>query len=343
MKNFLRKVLFTLSLLSIKILRRKPFPVYVNLVINSRCNLNCVYCFGNYHNRTDKEYSFEQIKNIVDELKKLGTRYILLQGGEPLLRADLGKIIRYINAKGIITAIVTNGTFPEKISQIPELKLLDYICFSLDGTKQDNDDQRGEGVFDKVMKSIGEVKKYYPKLKTRLNSIVTKNTAGTFEEFLKFAWANKLETQVNNMFKESPLAPDKNQFKKVIDFVYSAKKLRFPVVSSAHTIKYLRDWGFDNMWVTKKDFPSGIKCQYGYYQYIIDANGDVYPCNALQGIFKPKNIFSDGLKKALDWCAAKPCYTCANSGMMDTSEIINLNFKVIFERVALELKQLWRK
>jgi len=342
-----KKMKFMLTLLSIKMFNRKPFPIYVNLVINSRCNLDCKYCFGNYHNRMDREYTFEEITDIVDRLYKMGTRYILLQGGEPFIRKDFAQIISYIHKKGIIVAIVTNGTFVEKIKELKELKLLDNICFSLDGMAEGNDKQRGEGVFDKVMQSVDVVKQYYPKLKIRTNAVITKNTIDTFKEYLDFCWNKGIEVQVSLMFKDSPLAADPEKVREINQYIYNAKKNGAKIVASSEVLKYVMDWPYDTIWVSKEKSDEVLKekakqCQYGNYEYIVDNDGAIYPCNAMQGTFTPKNLRDTDLKECFDNCQSKPCYTCNIASMIDTSEIINWNFKVIFERVGLELKSIFK-
>ncbi len=334
-------------MLKIKLFRMKPFPLYVNLVINSKCNLDCVYCFGAYAHRKDPEWTLEELKKIIDELHSMGTRFMLLQGGEPFLRKDLNELIEYVYAKGIIPAIVSNGTMPNKIREVSALAKLDNLCFSLDGMKEGNDAQRGKGVFDRVMQSIDEARKYYPKLKLRTNAVITKNTIGTFKDYLRFCWDKGIEVQVGLMFKDSPLAvTDKAQLDDINKFIYESKKKGKRIVASSGVLKYVMDWPFDTVWVTKEQArkvlgKKAIECQYGNYEIIVDSNGDVFPCNCMQGTFKPKNLRKVGLKEAIGHLKNKPCYTCNAAAMMDTSEVINWNWRTILERIMLELKAMF--
>jgi len=69
----------------------RRIPLYVGFFITQKCNLNCIYCFPDSPNRKNEtEFSTEEIFRIVDELYAMGTRYITILGGEPLIRKDFG-------------------------------------------------------------------------------------------------------------------------------------------------------------------------------------------------------------------------------------------------------------
>lgn len=86
----------------------------ITLEITARCNNNCSQCYINLP-ETDvdtqkKELSFEQIKTIIDESFSLGTLWVLLSGGEPLLRPDFFDIYTYIKKKGVLVSVFTNAS-----------------------------------------------------------------------------------------------------------------------------------------------------------------------------------------------------------------------------------------
>lgn len=93
------------------------------------CNLRCPYC----HNPTlvsgPPPEDFLPRKQIIRFLKKrrsvLGG--VCIAGGEPLLHSDLGQLITEIQALGLKVKLDTNGTFPDRLS---ELKV-DYIAIDL--------------------------------------------------------------------------------------------------------------------------------------------------------------------------------------------------------------------
>ncbi|NIM95879.1 MAG: radical SAM protein [Anaerolineales bacterium] len=56
------------------------------------------------------ELSTEKICSIIDELTEAGCLYLLLTGGEPLMRKDFAKIYTYAKERGLLITVFTNGT-----------------------------------------------------------------------------------------------------------------------------------------------------------------------------------------------------------------------------------------
>ena len=89
-------------------------PPFLIASITSKCNLHCAGCYSRCnHATTDTEpvsqLTGEEWLHIFDEADELGISFILLAGGEPMLRRDI------IEAAGkkqnILFPIFTNGTF----------------------------------------------------------------------------------------------------------------------------------------------------------------------------------------------------------------------------------------
>ena len=64
-------------------------------------------------NRIKDELSTEEIKKGLDILKKLGIVELVLSGGDPLLRDDIGEIIDYAS-KLFVTTVYDNGSMAAK-------------------------------------------------------------------------------------------------------------------------------------------------------------------------------------------------------------------------------------
>lgn len=332
-------------MLGIKALRKDPYPFYVNLVINSQCNLRCAYCFGRYSNRKGRGWALNDLEALIDELYRRGTRYILIQGGEPLLYPHLGKTFEYIHKKGIVTAIVTNGCFPERLKEIPQLGLLDNICFSLDGNRKGNDIVRGKGSFDKVMESIRAVKGLYD-TPVRVNSTITKYVVGDVDFMAEFVKDNLIEWGICYLFKgdekigEEDLAPDDEEVIKYQLKVLDYKKRGYPIFTASRILRYVLDWplGYRQKYMGIEESSQrlgkrAIECQYGRYEIVIDEDGKVYPCQGMQGIFDAKDLRQTGFEEAFRHLKTKPCYTCYLPSLINTSAMINWDLDVIFETV----------
>lgn len=136
-------------------------PPFLIASITSACNFHCAGCYSRQnHACVDAEpvnqLDCEDWKNIFDEAKKLGISFILLAGGEPLLRRDV------IEAAGespeILFPVFTNGTllndeyiklFDKKRNLLPVL--------SIEGRREKTDERRGTGVYDSVKNAMERI------------------------------------------------------------------------------------------------------------------------------------------------------------------------------------------
>lgn len=86
----------------------------VNYHITNRCNYNCTYCFGKFHEQKDP--SSDEAKRIIDNIasyfaqNQITDGRINLAGGEPTLYAHLNEVIDYASSLGIQVSLVTNGS-----------------------------------------------------------------------------------------------------------------------------------------------------------------------------------------------------------------------------------------
>lgn len=337
-------------MLSIRALRRPPFPLYVNLVINSRCNLRCAYCFGHYPLRGHADLAFPEFCRLVTALRQRGTVFILIQGGEPLLHPQLGDMLAFLHDQGIISAIVSNGQCPERIAQLPELELMDNICFSLDGNAAGNDLVRGGGSFAKVMRSIAEVQRHYT-LPVRLNTTVHRHVLDDVPFMAELVRAHHLEWGVaflfhgNEQLAGTPLAPAAEERRAYLQRILAYKRRGYPIFTTTRILQYCHDWpdaaggiAISRARARALHLRNYVECQYGSYEVVIDEDGCVYPCQAMQGIFPARNIHTDGLAAALAHLDGKPCHTCCIPPLINTSAMINWDAGVIIETVGDALR-----
>ena len=84
-----------------------------SLDLTYRCNNNCRHCWlrlpANSSER-ENELSFDEIRCIVDDARKMGCREWGISGGEPMLRQDFAEIFDYVTARSAVYSINTNGT-----------------------------------------------------------------------------------------------------------------------------------------------------------------------------------------------------------------------------------------
>lgn len=137
-------------------------PPFLITSITSSCNLHCAGCYSRCNSATEDSEPVDQLsdedwKHIFDEAEDLGVSFILLAGGEPLLRR--GVIEAAGKKPSILFPIFTNGTFmTEKyFEEFDNCRNLIPIM-SIEGGREATDNRRGEGVYDKLISNMDALK-----------------------------------------------------------------------------------------------------------------------------------------------------------------------------------------
>ena len=85
-----------------------------DLEITARCNNDCRHCYinlpANDHIARSKELTVDEISAIADQAVALGALWVLISGGEPLLRDDFKEIYLLLKKKGMLVSVFTNAT-----------------------------------------------------------------------------------------------------------------------------------------------------------------------------------------------------------------------------------------
>ena len=126
-------------------------PPFLIASITSSCNLHCAGCYSRQnHACTDdapvNQLTGEDWENIFAEARELGISFILLAGGEPLLRRDVLEAAG--NYPEIIFPVFTNGMLlgNEYIKLFDKNRNL-LPVLSIEGRQEKTDERRGGGVY----------------------------------------------------------------------------------------------------------------------------------------------------------------------------------------------------
>ncbi len=138
-------------------------PSFLIASITSKCNLHCAGCYSRCNHATvDAEpvsqLTGEEWLNIFSEADELGISFILLAGGEPMLRRDI------IEAAGkrqnILFPIFTNGTFmDERYFELFDRCRNLVPIMSIEGEQEITDARRGEGIYARLIRNMDELKR----------------------------------------------------------------------------------------------------------------------------------------------------------------------------------------
>ena len=132
-------------------------PYMIDWAITNRCNLNCLHCRG----MGKEELDGRTILKVAGEIPLLKPRWIIIEGGEPLLRKELFKIIKIIRKNRIKIYLISNGMlFDEKIAQ--KFANLDInLMISIDGADKESYEKIRTGAsFERLKNSVAIAAEY---------------------------------------------------------------------------------------------------------------------------------------------------------------------------------------
>src|SRR5215470_10906439 len=131
-------------------------PVCLYLEVTNRCNLLCTTCPRTYEElEPPADMSWELFTSIVDQLPDLA-RAVLHGVGEPMLVADLTRMVRYLKDRGVFVLFNTNGTvLSERSGRALIAAGLDELRVSLDASNRESFKAiRGRDYFNRIVRNV---------------------------------------------------------------------------------------------------------------------------------------------------------------------------------------------
>ena len=106
-------------------------------IFTGGCNFRCPFC----HNAllvtdidSSNTYTEEEILDFL--AKRAGLLDgVCITGGEPLMHNDISEFIKKIKELGYKVKLDTNGTFPKKLAELLENRLVDYVAMDIKNSK----------------------------------------------------------------------------------------------------------------------------------------------------------------------------------------------------------------
>ncbi len=340
--GILKKIGFASSLFLIRMFD-VPIPLIAPLGVTTRCNLRCEYCFGRYGERTGVDFSTDELIEIVNGLKNLGTKFISLTGGEPLIRSDIGTLVKAVRDAGIICGMNTNGILiPQRKA---EIKYLDSITISLDGPKEMHDLNRGRDSFEKTMAGVEAAVDLG--LDVRLDTVLTRHNVDGIDWLVEFARKRRILLEFNFLYHQGPqgnphqLNFDPSWLRKAALRLVAWKRQGAPIFFSERAYKLASRWPEPEkkVFLNREPPPGHPVCKAGKNIIFIEPNGEVYPCPQTLDFFKPLNLRAVGLKKAWEHCWKHSCKACYFPCLNEFNDLLNLRFRSIFNQFTHALRR----
>lgn len=114
---------------------KKNHPIVLHIMPTEVCNLRCVFC--SVAQRGDNgqlfpDLTMEQIKTVVNELKPLGLKAVILSGGgEPAMYPHINELLQFLHESGLNIGMISNGVVLAKKVKPENLKLLTWLRISI--------------------------------------------------------------------------------------------------------------------------------------------------------------------------------------------------------------------
>jgi radical SAM protein with 4Fe4S-binding SPASM domain len=90
------------------------YPLHAMVELTTACNLRCVHCYrsvpDNHAPVQPETFATEDCLGVLEQLCRNGCCTIEFSGGEPLLHADLCRILEFALDRFEVVAVITNGT-----------------------------------------------------------------------------------------------------------------------------------------------------------------------------------------------------------------------------------------
>jgi len=132
-------------------------PHHAQWLVTRKCNYRCAGC-NVWKEQDQRELATADIKKGLDILRNLGIVELVISGGDPLLRDDIGEIIDYAS-KLFVTTVYDNGSMATL--KTDALQNVDFVAISIDSLNEAKNDEikNVHGAWKRAMESVEKLHK----------------------------------------------------------------------------------------------------------------------------------------------------------------------------------------
>jgi len=251
------------------LLARTEGPSHAQISLTNACPQNCRYCYNK--NRSGELLNTAEIKQLIQELKKMGVFWLGFTGGEPLLNNDIVEIVNSVGDDCAIKLFTTGmGVTEQLAAELKKAGLL-YVSISLDHWQEEEHDRvRGcHGAFRAALRAIDIFKN--TGVHISVSTVISREMleGNQVQEFLEFlinlgiheAWLSETKPTVEAFWNKAAVITEEERLSLVsLQDEYNKE--------GKITVNYLGH------------FEGGehFGCNAGNKMVYIDAFGEVSPC-----------------------------------------------------------------
>ena len=306
-------------------MRGEKSPVLAGHKLLYRCNLECKMC--PFWRREDEELlGLQDEIRIMEALAAAGVSFLGFEGGEPLLRKDVGDILREAHSR-FHTSLVTNGWLLEH--RLPEIsEYLDLLFVSLDGIGATHDRLRGiPRSYERAVRGMRASRSEVP---TVISHTVTRDNLDHAEKIVELAEQLDVGVTVQIAYDyrtAETMSPDKARLRPTIERLRDLRKSGAPILESIDYFDaILGSWYGDRPWRCKP-----------WMTINVDPSGRiVLPCYVLQDYQGTLPVWEVDIRKlwnSFDWKPYESCNKCALACYLEPSLFRWTDFSSLRDRV----------
>jgi MoaA/NifB/PqqE/SkfB family radical SAM enzyme len=276
------------------------------------------------------------LKRFYSEAKQEGFIGTALSGGEPLIRKDLGQIVRFIKEEAEMPILLFNTGWYLKQRMDELLPYIDMMLLSLDSPRPERHDQiRGlRGLFDRLIEAVSLAKTRYPGISYQFNCCVQKGVTDEIDDLIALTEEMGMRISFDviteyrhgeegRAFTQTEMALPINELQEVCAHLLEKKRAGAPILNSELYFRYFIEGR------------SGYRCHFPKLAMSVDGRGYVEDCLNLD---RPiANIREMPLKEIMALHRfrqlrqdAEECSSCNSPTMVDLSHVWE-NPQLVFE------------
>jgi MoaA/NifB/PqqE/SkfB family radical SAM enzyme len=293
----------------------RSLPVAI-LMPHSACNCRCVMCDIWKGNQHLKQLTEEDVTGLLSTFRKLGTKQVLMSGGEAILHPNFFRFCEILNKQHIKVSLLSTGLTLEKYAAVlPEH--VHYIIVSIDGDETTHDYIRNiPHAFQKLRTGVLSIKERFPGFRITARTVIHRINFRKWSEIIEVAKEMRID-QVSFLpadisshafnrevlwteKRQQDILPDTDELDELRTVLDNLLKNHRNDIESGFIAesaeKLLKIPQYYAAFYGMNHFPFK-KCNAPWVSTVIEADGTVRPCFFHQAI---GNIKEDGLETILN-------------------------------------------
>jgi MoaA/NifB/PqqE/SkfB family radical SAM enzyme len=312
----------------------KSKPIAVAWLITGRCNILCDYCKWKQE-RSSSELDTATVKDMIDQMYRAGVQLVSFTGGEPLVRKDMGEIIRHVKSYGMVCKLNSNGVMVPR--RLDDLRPLDLLQISVDGPPSVMNRLRGEGTSEKAARAIKAAQG--EGIRVQLIACLTRDNVARLDEVLDYG----LELGVGFCFQvlttkyltDNEVAnsvPEKADLTNALERLLELKESRDPrakaIASKRSELEYY-------LGILKNGSPG---CECALVTATMMPDGRLIFCgSAKAGSYESFDAVELGFEEAFSRLAIPDCDGCVCVGKLRISKVYQVDLSIIKEMIGARI------